>query len=168
MSGRASNLGDDPGDHELDASDDEYMPMNASQLQSIQETLNDLTLSYRFFGKSSGANLVHTALNLKSEYSGTEPDHMRIRVINRRPEFWTQHSVSRTPGLFYRRPTGSPELIVGTRHVPHRHPLHRLQLPRARPNRPARRPVLHPHQSLPAVPAPPHLRASPTRRSPLP
>jgi hypothetical protein len=84
--------GDEQGDHELDASDGEYIEMNSAQLQSIQETLNDLTLSYRFFGKSSGANLVQTALNLKSEYSGTEADHMRLRLVNRRPEFWTQHS----------------------------------------------------------------------------
>ncbi|KAF8268480.1 fungal-specific transcription factor domain-containing protein [Lactarius quietus] len=95
MSGQASNLADEPGDHELDASDDEYLEMNAAQLQSIQETLNDLTLSYRFFGKSSGANLIQTALNLKSEYHGTEQEHMRVRMVNRRPEFWTQHTWER-------------------------------------------------------------------------
>ena len=82
------------GEHELDASDDEYVEMNAAQLQSIQETLTDLTLNYRFFGKSSGANLIQTALSLKSEYNGTEPEQMRMRALNRRPEFWTHHSVS--------------------------------------------------------------------------
>ena len=35
---------------------------------------NDLGVIYRFFSKSGGANLVQTALNLKSEYSGTEQD----------------------------------------------------------------------------------------------
>jgi hypothetical protein len=72
--------------------------MNAAQLQNIQDTLNDLTLGYRFFGKSSGVNLVHTALNLKTEYIGSEQenDDMRIRLVNRRPEFWTQHTVRRT------------------------------------------------------------------------
>ncbi|KAH9033208.1 hypothetical protein EDB83DRAFT_2319081 [Lactarius deliciosus] len=60
MSRHGSNLPDDLGDHELDASDDEYVDMNAAQLQSLQENLHDLNLSYRFFGKSSGANLIQT------------------------------------------------------------------------------------------------------------
>jgi hypothetical protein len=158
MSERVSNLGDEQGDHELDASDGEYIEMNSAQLQSIQETLNDLTLSYRFFGKSSGANLVQTALNLKSEYSGTEADHMRMRVVNRRPEFWTQHSVSRTP-LLLSFAQLTPGLIVGMRHASRRHPHHRFHIPGAGPHRPACRPVLHAHQPLPAVPAPPDLRA---------
>ena len=162
MSGRGSNLGDDMGEHELDASDDEYVEMNAAQLQSIQETLTDLTLNYRFFGKSSGANLIQTALSLKSEYNGTEPEQMRMRALNRRPEFWTHHSVSCSPGLFVCRPPCSSELIVGTRHVSRRHPLDRFYVPRARPNRPAHRPLLHAHQPLPAVHAPPHLRAPST------
>lgn len=100
MSGRGSNLGDDMGEHELDASDDDYIEMNAAQLQSIQETLTDLTLNYRFFGKSSGANLIQTALSIKSEYNGTEPEHMRMRMVNRRPEFWTHHTVSCRPPSF--------------------------------------------------------------------
>jgi hypothetical protein len=83
MSGYASNLTDEPGGHELDVSDDEYLEMNAAQLQSIQETLNDLSISYRFFGKSSGANLIQTALNLKSEYHSTEKEQMRVRMVNR-------------------------------------------------------------------------------------
>lgn len=99
MSGPCSNPADDPGDHELDASDDECLEANVSRLQAIQDTLDDLTLGYRFFGKSSGANLVQTAINLKSEYSGTEVDDMRFRMSNRRPEFWTQNTVGHTPLL---------------------------------------------------------------------
>ena len=100
MSGRGSNLVDDMGDRELlDASDDDCIQMNSAQLQNIQDTLNDLTLGYRFFGKSSGANLVNTAINLKTEYIGVEPEHMRIRMVNRRPEFWTQHTVRRITTL---------------------------------------------------------------------
>ncbi|KAF9479628.1 hypothetical protein BDN70DRAFT_878593 [Pholiota conissans] len=46
---------------------------------------------YRFFGKSSGAMLVRTALELKSEYTGVEriiPDLSRSQLKNLRPEFW--------------------------------------------------------------------------------
>jgi hypothetical protein len=85
---------DDTGDPELDPSDDEYL--NApNKLQTLQQTFNDLSVSYRFLGKSSGATLVQTALDLKSEYSGTEQEHMRLRMANRRPEFWTQYSWER-------------------------------------------------------------------------
>ena len=80
------------GDPELDPSDDEY-PNTTSKLQTLQQTFDDLSVSYRFFGKSSGATLVQTALDLKSEYSGTEQENMRLRMANRRPEFWAQYSV---------------------------------------------------------------------------
>jgi hypothetical protein len=83
---------DDSGDHELEQSDDEYVHVNY-KLQALQETFSDLAVSYRFFGKSSGLNLVQTALDLKSEYSGTEADQLSMRMVNRRPEFWTQHPV---------------------------------------------------------------------------
>jgi len=80
---------DDTGEHDLEPSDDEY-----TKLQPIQDTFNELTVSCRFFGKSSAPNLVQAALDLKSEYSGTEQDQMRQRMARRRPEFWTQHAVS--------------------------------------------------------------------------
>ena len=86
-SGGSTSL-DDTGDHDLEPSDDEYV-CTTSKLQSLQETFNDLSVSYRFFGKSSGANLVRTVLDLESEYSGTEQEYM----AKRRPEFWTQHTV---------------------------------------------------------------------------
>jgi hypothetical protein len=78
-------------DHELEPSDDEYPNTQTHRVQSLQDTLNELSLNHRFFGKSSGANLALTALDLKSEYNGNERDHAAL--ANRRPEFWTQDSV---------------------------------------------------------------------------
>ena len=86
-----SSTFDDTADHELDPSDDELLPAQTTKVQSLQETLDDLSISHRFFGKSSGASLVQTALDLKSEYNGTDQDHFTL--ANRRPEFWTPHSV---------------------------------------------------------------------------
>jgi len=83
---------EDTGEHNLEPSDDEYI--TTKQLQPLQDTFNELSVSYRFFGKSSAPNLVQAALDLKSEYSGTEQDQMRQRMARRRPEFWTQHAVS--------------------------------------------------------------------------
>jgi len=80
------------GDPELDPSDDKY-PNTASKLQTLQQTFNDLSVSYCFFGKSSSATLVQTALDLKSDYSGTEQENMRLCMANCQPEFWTQYSV---------------------------------------------------------------------------
>jgi hypothetical protein len=77
-------------DHELEPSDDEYPNTQTHRVQSLQDTLNDLNLNHRFFGKSSGANLALTALDLKSEYNGNERDHAAL--ANRRPEFWIQDS----------------------------------------------------------------------------
>jgi hypothetical protein len=82
---------DDVVDHELEPSDDEYPNTQTHRVQSLQDTLNELNLNHRFFGKSSGANLALTALDLKSEYNGNERDHAAL--ANRRPEFWTQESV---------------------------------------------------------------------------
>jgi hypothetical protein len=53
--------------------------MNATQLQSIQETSDDLTIGYRFFGKSSSANFPQSQI----EYSCMEADQMHIGVVNR-------------------------------------------------------------------------------------
>ncbi|KAI0260433.1 fungal-specific transcription factor domain-containing protein [Gloeopeniophorella convolvens] len=79
-------------DPDLDPSDDD---LNAGyRLQILEDTFSDLHVSYRFFGKSSGVNLVQTALDLKSEYNSTEPDPHN-HMANRRREFWTQHSWER-------------------------------------------------------------------------
>jgi hypothetical protein len=84
---------DDSGECEPEASDDdEYVVMN-SRIKSLQETFSDLSVSYRFFGKSSGVSLVQTALDLKSEFNGAEAEEMGRRMINRRPEFWVEHAV---------------------------------------------------------------------------
>ncbi len=83
---------DDTADHELEPSDDEYhKTVNTNRVQSVQDTLNELSINHRFLGKSSGANLVQTALDLKSEFGGSERDSAAL--ANRRPQFWTQHSV---------------------------------------------------------------------------
>ncbi|KAG5645116.1 hypothetical protein DXG03_006930 [Asterophora parasitica] len=43
----------------------------------------------RFFGKSSGAMLVHTAIELKNEFTGGNDDDMRRRILGSiREEFW--------------------------------------------------------------------------------
>ncbi|KAH9990706.1 fungal-specific transcription factor domain-containing protein [Russula vinacea] len=89
-----SSTFDDTAEHELDPSDDDLLPAQTTKVQSLQETLDDLSISHRFFGKSSGASLVQTALDLKSEYNGTDQDHFTL--ANRRPEFWTPHSWERT------------------------------------------------------------------------
>ena len=89
-------------DHEPEPSDDEYVDTQMNRVQSLQDTLNDLSLNHCFFGKSSGANLVMTALDLKSEYNGNERDHATL--ANRRPEFWTQDSVRVPPSFQPLRP----------------------------------------------------------------
>ncbi|TFY75185.1 hypothetical protein EWM64_g8827, partial [Hericium alpestre] len=77
-----------PGNDELESSDDEYV-----QTKLLQERMRELSinpLQNRFFGKSSGVRLVQTALDLKSEYSGKEPQDAHADM-SRRPEFWTLH-----------------------------------------------------------------------------
>ena len=51
---------------------------------------------YRFFGKSSGAMLVRTAMELKGKYTSGEAFDLARQVpplVNRRKEYWTMHSV---------------------------------------------------------------------------
>lgn len=43
----------------------------------------------RFFGKSSGAMLIQTAIELKNEYTGRNDDIGRPILGSMRPEFWT-------------------------------------------------------------------------------
>ncbi|TFK27934.1 hypothetical protein FA15DRAFT_653244 [Coprinopsis marcescibilis] len=59
----------------------------------IPDNLKRLELdpvNYRFFGKSSGAMLIHTAIELKNEYTGSNDHGHEIveRSLNRRTEFW--------------------------------------------------------------------------------
>lgn len=81
-------------DQELNSSDDEYQ-YSALLSERLTNMSLDQQFPNRFIGKSSGVNLYRTALDLKSEYAGeaTDAGHRP----NRRPEFWSVFSVSRTP-----------------------------------------------------------------------
>lgn len=65
----------------------------------LAENLRRMTLDpseYRFFGKSSGAMLIRTALELKGKYTGDDTLDLTKElppIINRRKEFWTLRSV---------------------------------------------------------------------------
>ncbi|KAF8625237.1 hypothetical protein AX17_006903 [Amanita inopinata Kibby_2008] len=44
----------------------------------------------RFFGKSSGAMLIQTAIELKNEYTGQDDQHLKNPMLGgKRPEYWT-------------------------------------------------------------------------------
>ncbi|KAF5359371.1 hypothetical protein D9756_003609 [Leucocoprinus leucothites] len=60
----------------------------------IAENLKQLSLEpreYRFFGKSSGAMLIQTAIELKNEYAGKAPPPKPGILGLKRNEFWTSH-----------------------------------------------------------------------------
>lgn len=62
----------------------------------ITENLKQLSLEpkeYRFFGKSSGAMLIKTAMELKNEYSGQVPATKPGLLGLKRNEFWTSRPV---------------------------------------------------------------------------
>ncbi|KAI0052329.1 hypothetical protein FA95DRAFT_1601990 [Auriscalpium vulgare] len=88
----------------LDPSDDEY---GETQMLLLQQSFNEMSVSYRFFGKSSGARLVQTALDLKSEYSGKTRD--KFSMATRRPEFWMLHPWERSTFKFEGRKYTFPE-----------------------------------------------------------
>lgn len=54
---------------------------------------------YRFFGKSSGAMLIQTAMELKNEYEGTDHDLRRAVLGAKRPEFWAIRPVRDLPPI---------------------------------------------------------------------
>jgi hypothetical protein len=122
LRGPSSTSLDDSGEREPEGSDDDEYIVISSRIKSLQETFSDLSVSYRFFGKSSGVSLVQTALDLKSEYNGTEAEEMSRRMVNRRPEFWVEHAVRLL--LIITPPFAQPELnrplTVGTSRVPFR------------------------------------------------
>lgn len=76
--------------------EDETTLILADNLQRLELEPSE----YRFFGKSSGAMLIHAALELKSEYTGS-PDLLDIVELSRkrkmmknlRSEFWTSRPV---------------------------------------------------------------------------
>lgn len=83
-------------DPELNSSDDEYQ-YSALLSERLTNMSLDQQFPNRFIGKSSGVNLYRTALDLKSECAGEASD--AGHRANRRPEFWSVFSVSRTPTI---------------------------------------------------------------------
>jgi hypothetical protein len=63
---------------------------------NIADSMRTLPREYRFFGKSSGVELVQTAIDLKNEYSGLplDPPRQKPCVRLKRPQFWSERSVS--------------------------------------------------------------------------
>jgi hypothetical protein len=82
-----------------DDDDDEATLMLADNLKRLELDPAD----YRFFGKSSGAMLIRTALELKDDYVGgsslsshelTDPFKIKASMKHLRPEFWIARPVS--------------------------------------------------------------------------
>lgn len=63
----------------------------------LADNLKQLALEpkdYRFFGKSSGAMLIQTAIELKNEYTGKVSPAPQPGILGlKRNEFWTSHPV---------------------------------------------------------------------------
>ncbi|KAF5342022.1 hypothetical protein D9611_002055 [Ephemerocybe angulata] len=62
----------------------------------LADNLKQLSLDpvdYRFFGKSSGAMLIQTAIELKNEYTGSDHDIRKTQDVlgTKREEFWSPH-----------------------------------------------------------------------------
>ncbi|KAJ3712064.1 fungal-specific transcription factor domain-containing protein [Lentinula raphanica] len=78
------------------------------------KSLNVDSREYRFFGKSSGAMLIKTAIDLKQEFTGKETDMKPIVLGERRPEFWRpfpwEDNTSDKPSPSYSFP--EPELLA--------------------------------------------------------
>ncbi|KAJ3909077.1 fungal-specific transcription factor domain-containing protein [Lentinula edodes] len=65
------------------AEDGEHIEL-ADNIKSLQVDSRE----YRFFGKSSGAMLIKTAIDLKQEFTGRKTDMKPVVLGERRPEFW--------------------------------------------------------------------------------
>ena len=63
---------------------------DALQIDEVNKKMANLSVGYRFFGKSSGVRLVKTAMDFKSEYSGRVVDERSFQR-GQRDEFWTVH-----------------------------------------------------------------------------
>ncbi|KAK0194822.1 fungal-specific transcription factor domain-containing protein [Armillaria mellea] len=66
-------------------------------LEQLVEWHKDLTQGYRFFGKSSSAQLTGTAINLKHEYTGKTYSPAPF-MCRKRPEFWDSKPPDRSFG----------------------------------------------------------------------
>lgn len=73
-------------------------PEDDSAQLILADNLRRLTIDpheYRFFGKSSGAMLIQTAMELKHEYTGNDSDEGKKRILkSKRPEYWAVKPVS--------------------------------------------------------------------------
>ncbi|KAH6913531.1 fungal-specific transcription factor domain-containing protein [Coprinopsis sp. MPI-PUGE-AT-0042] len=71
------------------ADDDNAHLILADNLKSLSIDAVD----YRFFGKSSGAMLIQTAIELKNEFTGSDHDFRKAQSVlgAKRDEFWVQH-----------------------------------------------------------------------------
>lgn len=73
----------------VDLSDDEQQKELGGTLSERLQRLEINPTYPRFLGKSSGVQLVQSAIALKNEFTGVaEPQDFRQSVISRRPEFW--------------------------------------------------------------------------------
>ncbi|KAG6840164.1 hypothetical protein C0991_008486 [Blastosporella zonata] len=72
---------------EFQPDDDIQHVILADNLKNLK--LGDVNHNNRFFGKSSGAMLVHAAIELKNEYTGANVDIRRPILGSKREEFWT-------------------------------------------------------------------------------
>ncbi|KAF9461610.1 hypothetical protein BDZ94DRAFT_1323197 [Collybia nuda] len=73
--------------------DDDFAHISLSDNLKRMSLDPKLDLDMRFFGKSSGAMFVQTAIELKNEYIGSDQPDLRRPVLgNKRPEFWTVRS----------------------------------------------------------------------------
>ncbi|KAF5374528.1 hypothetical protein D9615_009070 [Tricholomella constricta] len=80
------NVGKQPTEYPQD--DDFAHVLLADDLKSLAID-TDAMEQNRFFGKSSGAMLVHAAMELKNEYTGGNDDIRRQILGSKREEFWT-------------------------------------------------------------------------------
>ncbi|VDC03048.1 unnamed protein product [Peniophora sp. CBMAI 1063] len=96
---------------DVDTHDEQFVP-SPEPLESDEEgtspgfhelvrKLRELNITgplTRYYGRSSSLRLVRTALNLKSEVAGSNPDIMHEVMVNaqKRPDFWKLHPWERT------------------------------------------------------------------------
>lgn len=76
-----------------DTSPEFSQPQNIEDAEHLElaDNLRNLRVDareYRFFGKSSGAMLIKTAIDLKQEFTGRDTNMKPVVLGERRPEFW--------------------------------------------------------------------------------
>ncbi|KAF8643172.1 hypothetical protein AX16_009214 [Volvariella volvacea WC 439] len=91
--------------------DDDFIHvMLADNLEKLSINQGD----YRFFGKSSSAMLIQTAIELKNEYTGNEVEKPQLsHALAKRPEFWSvrpwEQAAAQSPQTIYDFP---PEELI--------------------------------------------------------